>query len=559
MTLDTQIAELHDGARAWTHLTLDQRARLLTSVRNAAVDVAADWARTSAEIKGLDADHPLRGEEWLSGPYAIIVALDAYIRSLRALARGTSPLAGVSTSSAPGGRVAISVFPAEPSDRLILSGFRGEVWLRPGVSAADARRHAGLAQLCPTVSGGVGLVLGAGNVTAIPVLDVLYELIAHNRMALLKLNPTMDPLAPLFLRLLTPLIEPGFVRVVTGGPDVGATLTAHPRIDHVHITGAATTFDAIVWGPDAADRKRKGRPVLDKPITAELGGVSPVIVVPGRWTDADLRYQAENIASMRLHNSGHNCIAAQVVLLSADWPQRAAFLDALRAAFARAPQRPVWYPRADEKLAAAASDHPDAEWSAGGTRALVHVAAGAEAPAVETTEYFAPVLGVVEIPGTGAAFLDAAVAHANDALTGSLGAHILIDPVAERALGDRFDQAIADLRYGTIAINAWTGFVFGTPTFTWGAFPGNRLDDIGSGTGIVHNALLIDGVERSVGRAPFRPFPRALRGGERTVMPKPPWFVTARTAAAVSEGLTRYRAEPDARRLLATLRLALKA
>ena len=132
-------------------------------------------------------------------------------------------------------------------------------------------------------------MLGAGNVTSIPVLDVLYELLAHNRVALLKVNPTQDALVPVFERALAPLIEPGFVRIVRGGGDVGAYLTGHAGIDHVHITGAAPTFDAIVWGPSTgsgaaatARRKRESRPQLKKPITAELGGVSPIIVVPGR-------------------------------------------------------------------------------------------------------------------------------------------------------------------------------------------------------------------------------------------------------------------------------------
>ena len=60
---------------------------------------------------------------------------------------------------------------------------------------------------------------------------------------------------PVFERALAPLIEPGFLRIVRGGGEVGAYLTAHAGIDHVHITGAAPTFDAIVWGPRRAGRR----------------------------------------------------------------------------------------------------------------------------------------------------------------------------------------------------------------------------------------------------------------------------------------------------------------
>lgn len=572
--LDAAVADLETGARTWSYLTLDQRARLLGRLHASVSAVAEEWADVAATSKGLEPGHPLRGEEWLSGPYATLVALDAYRRTLEALARGESPLKDVKTDAAPGGRLRAHVFPLSPVDGVLLSGYTGEIWFEPGATETEVRAGAGLAQLTPTEPGGVGLVLGAGNVTSIPVLDVMYELLAHNRVSLLKVNPTQDSVVPVFERALAPLIEPGFLRIVRGGGDVGGYLTGHRGIAHVHITGAATTFDAIVWGPSSGPasgattrRRRENRPKLSKPITAELGGVSPIIVVPGEWSEADLAFQAEHVATMRLQNSGHNCIAGQVVLLSSDWPQREEFLTALRAALDAAPARPVWYPRGDEKLAAAASDYPDAEWCGDGTRALIEVAPGEAAQALENTEYFAPVLGVVALPGNGQEFLDRAVAHANDELAGTLGANVLIDPVTQAALGDGFERAIADLRYGTVSINSWTAFGFLTPTLPWGGFPGATLQNVVSGIGVVHNALLVDRIERAVTRGPFRPFPRSLaptalsrsRGRSFSVLPKPPWFVSSRTGTAVSEGFTRFRMDGDHARLAATLVRAFRA
>ena len=193
----------------------------------------------------------------------------------------------------------------------------------------------------------------------------------------------------------------------------------------------------------------------------------------------------------------------------------------------------------------------------------MQIGADDDATALETTEYFAPVLGIVELPGNGQEFLDRAVAHANDKLTGTLGANVLIDPVTEAALGDGFERALVDLRYGGIAVNAWTAFIFLTPTMSWGAFPGGTIDDVQSGMGIVHNALLLDRVERSVTRGPFRPFPRsssAIAGkGTFSVLPKPPWFVTSRTGAAVSEGFTRFRMTGNWAKLMVTLSQAFRA
>ncbi|PCE16298.1 aldehyde dehydrogenase [Microbacterium sp. SZ1] len=561
--LDTAIGELHTGAATWSALTLAQRVTLLRQVRTSVAAAAEDWAVTAAASKRLDGRHPLRGEEWLSGPYSVLGALDAYIDTLTRLAEGRNALDGVRVSRAPGGRTRVHAFPLTGIDRFLLSGFTGEVWLEPGTTPNGARAGAGLAQRAPTASGGVGLVLGAGNVTSIPVLDVLYELLAHNRTALLKVNPTQDALVPVFKRALAPLIGPGFLRIVRGGPAVGAYLTGHRDLAHVHITGSAATFDAIVWGtgPAAARRRRENRPQLKKPITAELGGVSPIIVVPGAWTDADLAYQAEHIATMRLQNGGHNCIAGQVVILSADWAQADAFRAALRRAYAKAPERPIWYPGSDSRMDAATADYPDALVL--GDRLLVEIAEDQDAAALQTTEYFAPVLGVVALPGSGQAFLDTAVAYANDRLQGTLGANLLIDPATEKSLGAGFERAIAALHYGSIAINSWTAFGFIIPTLTWGAFPGNTIGDVGSGIGVVHNALLLDGVERSVIRGPFRPFPRSLPlingGGRFTILPTPPWFVSARTGAHVSEGLTRFRAGGGVLGLLKTLTAALRA
>ncbi len=561
--LDAAIDELATGARTWSALSLGQRATLLRAVRTGVAAAAEEWALAAAASKGLGATHPLRGEEWLSGPYSALGALDAYIETLMRLADGRNPLEGVRVDRAPGGRTRVHAFPLTGIDKVLLSGFSGEVWLEPGTTPRAARAGAGLAQRTPTDSGGVGLVLGAGNVTSIPVLDVLYELLAHNRTALLKVNPTQDALVPVFEHAFAPLIEPGFLRIVRGGGEVGAYLTAHPTLAHVHITGSAATFDAITWGTGAAGkrRRRENRPLLKKPITAELGGVSPIIVVPGEWSEADLTFQAEHIATMRLQNGGHNCIAGQVVIMSSDWAQADAFRAALRSAYAKAPERPIWYPGSDERMQQAGEDYPDALVL--GDRFLIEIGAGGDSSALQNTEYFAPVLGVVELAGTGQEFLDAAVRHANDELQGTLGANLLIDPATQKALGTGFDRAVADLRYGSIAINAWTALGFILPTLTWGAFPGNTPGDVGSGIGVVHNALLLDRVERSIVRGPFRPFPRSLPvvngGGRFTILPKPPWFVTARTGAVVSEGLTRFRANGGMLGLAKTLVQALRA
>ncbi|HEX5633029.1 MAG TPA: hypothetical protein VFX50_07365, partial [Gemmatimonadales bacterium] len=255
--LDAAIADLRLGALSWSRLTLGQRARLLERTHATTAAAAEEWADTASVATGMEPGHPRRGEEWLPGPYAALVALDAYRETLESLADGANPLDRVRMDAAPGGRIRAHAFPLHAADAVLVAGHSGEVWFEPGVSFARAREAAGLGQRTPTVTGGVGLVLGAGNVTSIAVLDVLYELLASNRVALLKVNPTHDAMVPVYERALAPLIEPGFLRIVRGGADLGAYLTGHDGIDHVHVTGATATFDAIVWGTGAPAARRR--------------------------------------------------------------------------------------------------------------------------------------------------------------------------------------------------------------------------------------------------------------------------------------------------------------
>ncbi|NYH77302.1 acyl-CoA reductase-like NAD-dependent aldehyde dehydrogenase [Actinopolyspora biskrensis] len=560
--VDAAVRHVREGEQTWAATSLAERRALLTRMQQLVAEHAQRWVEVAASIKQLSATSPLLGEEWISGPWALSGYLTALGESLDHLAGGASPLTGFSSHRAPGDRVAIDVLPHHVFDRLLLSGFRAEVWLQPGVTVEEARATAGLGLLRPEQTGGVCAVLGAGNIFSIAPLDVLYQLYAENRVVVLKLNPVTDPLKPVFEAVFAPFLELGVMEIMTGGAGTGAALVDHPVVTAVHMTGSEATHDAIVWGTGEAGRaaREAGEPQLAKPVTSELGGVAPVIIVPGRWSKADLRYQARHVATQRLHNSGSNCIATQVVLVSSDWEQKDAFLDELRAALAAAHPRTAWYPGSAERINEARARHErTAEAAADRERALLR---GLDLddprePAFRT-EYFAPVLGVAELPGEGAGFLSAAVTAANTTLRGTLGANIVIHPRTRKELGARLDEAVANLRYGTIGINAWTGVGYLTPRATWGAFPGHTLDDIRSGIGVVHNALLLARPERTVVTGPFRPLRRSLLHGEPSISPTPPWFVDNRTAHITGRRLTAFSARPRWRSLPAIFAAAIR-
>lgn len=533
--LDDQIGELQRGAALWAGLKPRDRSEILRETQRATAAEAGSWAGTAAAAKRVPPGS-YEGEEWMSGPGATAQMLGGYADTLDKIDRGESAIDGVAFGTAPGGRITVQVLPGDGKDRLIFNGFTAEVWLQPGVGEAEAKQRAGLAAAETGRSAGVGLVLGAGNISSIGPLDVAYELVAHGRTSVLKLNPTFQNLKPSYERALAPLIERGLVRVVTGGAEAGGYLAEHPDIAHVHITGSARTHDAIVWGAGAEfERNREaGTPRLDKEVTSELGGVSPIIVVPGQWSKGELRFQAEHVVTQRLHNAGHNCIGGQSMLISGEWAQKDEFLAAIREVLAELRPREPWYPGAEDRLERARKTYSRAEQV--GSCLLVEL--GADAPTdLYDGEYFAAVLGITELPGTGTEFLANAVEFSNGRLDGTLGASVIAHPREIKAMGSRFDDLVADMRYGAIGINVWSGVAFLLPGAAWGAYPGHTLAEVGSGIGIVHNTHLLADTEKTVVRGPFHPFPASFLHGEFSVSPRPPWFVTARTATSVGENL----------------------
>ncbi|MGK2320435.1 aldehyde dehydrogenase family protein [Gordonia rhizosphera] len=539
--LDRMIGELGVGARAWAITSLYDREALLLHVHESVRRHAAEWAETAIRIKGTPPS--VAGEEWLAGPYVTMTALTEMARTLAALASGGNPLDGIPVTQAPGGRIALQVVPHGRQQKVLLNGYTGEIWMPPGVGIDAARATAGLGARHLDENGGVGLVLGAGNATLIGPLDALYELVAFNRASVLKLNPTFTELLPVYQKAFAPLISRDLLRIINGDIETGTYVTHHPDISHVHITGSEATHDAIVWGtgPEAQHRRANRDPLLTTPITSELGGVSPIIVVPGKWSKADIAYQARQVATQKLHNSGHNCIASQTLILSSSWPQREQFLDAIRAVFDTLPPRDTWYPGSERKMAHAEHAYPAAERHSG--RLLIKVD-DAASDDLFRTEYFSPVLGYTMIPGTGASYLRAAVRFANERLVGTLGAGVIVAPRDRKKMGAAFDAAIADLRYGAIGINCWSATAYLSPVMTWGAYPGNTIDHVGSGIGVVHNTRLLANTERSVIRGPFRPFPRSWFGGEASMSPEPPYLVTAKANTSAAKALTDYAARP---------------
>jgi aldehyde dehydrogenase (NAD(P)+) len=285
----------------------------------------------------------------------------------------------------------------------------------------------------------------------------------------------------------------------------------------------------------------------DKTLTSELGGIGPMIVIPGPWSKADIDFQAQNIVTAKLHNSGHNCVASQVLVMPENWDLSEDLIKAVTTHLRDAPPRVAYYPNAEQSQKAAAEAHSDAEDLGGKVPRLFFKGLNSDDSSEYsfTNEFFAPVYAETSIKGDDAAsFLENAVKFCNEKLHGTLGATILVHPKTLKELGSKFERTIAGLRYGAIGVNIWNAAAFLITQCPWGAFPGHSFDNIQSGIGTVHNTFLFDKPQKVVLHGPFRALPRAWAHGDFNLMPKPVWFVTNKTADVTSKRITRFAVNP---------------
>jgi hypothetical protein len=539
--LDAAVRDLETGRRAWSRVAPAQRAALLDGLLRDFAAISHEWVDASLLHKGIEPGSPPAVDEWIAGPFCVLRNLRLLRDALRDLASGGAPrFPGV--RALPDGRIAARVFPAGVWDRLFYAGVSAEVWMEPGVGERDLPATQAVAYRDGAGPGAVVLVLGAGNVSSIGPMDLLYKLFVENHVVLYKAHPVNDYLGPLLERGFRRLVDLGALRIVYGGAPEGAYLCRHPGVGEIHITGSDKTYEAIVRGDGAGGGPAGAPPAPRKRVTAELGNVSPVIVVPGPWSRGDLAYQAANIASSLANNAGFNCGATRVIVQHAAWPQRGELLDAVRGVLARLPVRRAFYPGSAARDAVFRAAHPEAEsFGAGGDGALPWTLIPGLDPASADdvcfhTEAFCSLFAETALEaGSVPEYLERAVRFCNETLWGTLAATILVHPhsMADPEVREAVARAIAQLRYGTVSVNHWATISFALGVTTWGAYPGHTPDNIQSGTGVVHNTFMFSRPQKAVVRAPFR------------VRPKPPWFVTNRVGARLGPKLARFEARPS--------------
>ena len=554
--IDKAVHICRSSKDTWLQVGAEERVAILDHIRHNMSEIADRWVVANMRGKGIPDKSLGEGDEWAN--LAMIMyhlrVLQESVRNIHHYGRPRIPGPIVTRSD---GQVVAPVFPQTWKDRLLFRGITGEIRMREGTNAQELPQTQALIYHNKQTEGKVALILGAGNWGSIPITDVLYKLFIEDRVAILKVNPVNEYLAPLIKQVFKELLDRGFLRVIQGDAKTGSYLCNHPDVDEIHITGSDKTLEAIVFGPGAEGQrcKAEGKRINTKPITAELGNVSPVIIVPGQWSKKDLHAQALKLASWFAVNAGSNCLTPRVIIQYKKWSQRQEFLEILGKTLSRIKTRKAFYPGAREQHQLVVSEHPEAlqfgqpeddhlPWTI-----VPDLDPSNKDDICFRTECFCSLiaetaLDAPDIPG----FLEQATLFANDTLWGNLDAAIIAHPRSLRdpQISKAIDRTVNSLRYGVLSVNIRMEFAFYIQVMTWGAFPGNNVFDIQSGMGAVFNLLMFDRPQKSIIRGPFRSWPD-------------PFSAESRRYPEFSRKLAFFEAKPSLWRMIGLFSTALRA
>ena len=526
LDIDRFITTLRTKSKEFNSISNLQLASMLEETISNIKEVSFFWATICSDNKGTTKT-PAEGEEWLGGPFASVLATQYYIKSLT----NDDDLKEKKYNSEEN---SYKVFPNNFTERITFPFIDAKVIFNKSMSFDDINKYRGFSKRYD-IDPSITLVLGAGNFSSIPYLDVLYHLITRKSVILLKLNPVNEYLKPVFEKVFQNFIERGYIIVTTGNIDESKYMATHPGINHIHLTGSDKTFEDIVYGRELTDKERKTKSlskINNKPITSELGNVTPIIIHPGKWSTSDIKYQARKIVTAKLNNNGFNCIAAQVVVLPDGWGQTDTLIKFVKHYMSKAKERKAYYPESIERLEKLEKDK-GYERVNSLSCVTPHLTREIKAYSkFEIDEVWSSTIYFKKIEYTSIEdFANKAIDYCNDELWGNLGVSVIIKDHDRKFNKHITNLYIEKLNYGTVAVNEWAAIGYIIPQLPWGGFPGNRDNDIQSGQSVVHNSMLFESPLKGVVNTKFR-ISRLI---------DPPWFVTNKKARRLFRNLTYYQ------------------
>lgn len=553
--IDRIVDQLYLRKDDWVQLKPSDRVAILDALLADFKSISHRWIDAELKAKGIPAKSNGEAEEWV-----ILATVFRIIRKLRQslveLEKHGRPMFVGSPETRNDGQVMVRVFPKTLDDRVLFPGVTGEVWMERGISAEDVLDTQAWAYRDDKLDGKVALVLGAGNAAVLPVADVLHKLFVELQVVVLKLNPVNAHMGPLIEEGFRTLINMVYLGIVYGGIEEGSYICNHPEVNELHMTGSDKTYEAIVFGPGEDGRRRKAQcnPKITKRFTGELGNVSPVIIVPGPWSQQEIEQQARYISTWLVANAGFGCLTPRVIIQHKNWRHRSDLMHAIGQVLEHVPTRKAYYPGSLQRHSEFVSHHPEAckYGNKDGDHLPWTIIQGLDPSNTNEIcfkrEVFCGLCAETALEADSIPeFLDRAVEFSNRMLWGTLCATLIVHPASLRDpdIAKAVDRAFAGLRYGTVSTNIlayYSAYLMGTP---WGAFPGSEINDIQSGTGKIFNTLMFARPEKSVVRAPFKRLE--------------PTEVMSKNAVGLCKRLAEFEAAPSIRTLGSLGLLALRS
>ncbi|MGD2270420.1 MAG: aldehyde dehydrogenase family protein [Desulfobacterales bacterium] len=533
------VANISQNKTKWKELAYGSKLAYLKSIQNNLERYAKRFTDRQTRSRGAIPGGPtfnIEGGAWVTGPIFLGAAVHTLIDTYSLLAKNGSYPRAAKERRRFDGQVIKTVFPRCTRDKMLYPGFKAEIWFEKGAKGSQGYVY-------EKSKGGCCAVFGAGNYEA--PIDVMTKMFVENKVVIFKQNPVNQLVGGVLKKIFKDLIEDGYLHIFAGNGDLGKKILSHPDITDAVLTGGKDTYNKIVWGATSEEQernKKRNHKVFNKRLDAELGGVTPMIIVPGKWTQKEIEHQASQISATKHGNGGHACISPQVVIVDDDRPQKNLFLNRLRHYLAEAPTEVCYYPGGMKNYEKFRMVYPQAQILGQKKNYFDKQLNPLFIPEVEDDslalkeEVFTLVLAQTSIKGTGAdplKFLNRAVDFCNKKVFGDLGCSVIVDPRTARRIGSGLDDCIAKLEYGIIGVNAWSGMIAIFPQLSWGAFTGNSAWNIESGVGQLNNAYMFDQIEKSVLWTPMmspihlkNAKPRDLKVVQRTAyyLIKPSWM-----------------------------------
>tara|TARA_B100001250_G_scaffold74759_1_gene61112 strand:+ start:2773 stop:4422 length:1650 start_codon:yes stop_codon:yes gene_type:complete len=525
--IDRNINTLRVNSKEFSQISNTKLISLFEESINNIKDIAYYWATIGAKNKGVT-DTIAEGEEWLGGPFASVFGMQYYIETLKEV---NKPL---NIDSYNEKLNTYKVFPNNILEQIFFPFISAEVKFNKNISYKEIEEYRGYAMRYKH-DATITLVLGAGNVSSIPLLDTIYHLVAKRSVVYIKLNPVNDYLLPVFEKVFSNFINLGYVVVSKGSLEESQYMVDHKGIDHIHLTGSDETYESIVYGKKLNDNEKKLKSlkkVNSKSFSSELGNVTPIVIHPGNWSNSEIKFQARKIITAKLNNGGFNCISAQIVILPEGWKHTEKLMKYIKHYMKKVDERYSYYPKSIDLLNKLSKDR-NYERLNDESCATPHLSREIKSYSkYETSEIWGTSIYFKKIEFTNQSdYSDKVIDYCNNTLWGNLGATVLFKKYKNKKNKPLTDKYVNQLKYGTVAINEWSAIGFIIPSLPWGGFPGNKDNDIQSGKDFVHNSLFFETVQNGVVYSKFR----------MSNVIDPLWFVTNKKGKKVFKNLTYFQ------------------